>query len=849
MPRPKLSTLDQPPYPTPSTSPTSPRSTPPFLKGPNAPPSPPTTKPRLGQSILGQLLAPHKGRDHYTLANDAALSLETIRPKEQRRSGLPASWAFGFSRTTTPTTPVPSSSTLNVTPLAISMANRKGRAIDPDQHYQTVLPSAWLEKILAGLSKSRTEVPPHYATLPKDGFPGSSTTSAPRSVMSLFDSKGKSPRLSKDSAKPSSSKLKRFSDLPIPSSPLAKPGTSPTPGALLHPGRPEAPHKMVRRSSVCELALGEEARELFQQNRPKTLSSAVISSTIVKQQKGSVPETKGLTSESATSTSSSSSTSSSTSSSSSTSLDNSGAPTVTESVSGTPPTTTITRGRFTIESSSPTPMASPMARTRTLSTASTSALPMAPVTSFSSSYLAPPTLTPGGTRPILDQPTISLSPASPLSFSLPSPSMNSVRPSSASRSFSVPSGSPPPSNGSTSSSSSSSCSNPISIPRATRSNHQRTHSNSSVQSSGSTSSSSRRSQVIIPPANTASFQFASFSSMASSSSGTGNGNVPPSSRPAAVKRANSSNNNNFRNLSIHVLGKDDDEEDAEVPPGPESDSSQVFHLESSVHPLDHPMMLSSRANTSPNLMHHHHHQTMHRVHPHSHVHVDSPSDSTGSSASMTRCGSFCCSSGRSSLNSLSSFGANEMPMSVEYGPACHAGYFRQRSLSTTHLDSSLYNNNNNSGSSPVPVPVPSTSSYHHSQHLQPQRHSSSWSDRPGRRTHGSLSHEPSHLPHHLHQLHNRNSTPSLLSHGHGQLLDSSSPMSKASFGETSDVVMVKKSATGRMFTVERTIPVSPTRCSRFIVVSAEEEAAQAAAAAENGGGSRSHTPLSSTPTH
>lgn len=59
--------------------------------------------------------------------------------------------------------------------------------------------------------------------------------------------------------------------------------------------------------------------------------------------------------------------------------------------------------------------------------------------------------------------------------------------------------------------------------------------------------------------------------------------------------------------------------------------------------------------------------------------------------------------------------------------------------------------------------------------------------------------------------------------------------------------MVKKSATGRMFTVERTIPVSPTGCSRFIVVSAEEEAATAAAA--NGGGSRSHTPVSSTPTH
>ncbi|KAF9310453.1 hypothetical protein BG003_008539 [Podila horticola] len=838
MPRPKLNTLEQPPYPTPSTSPTSPRSTPPSLKGPNAPPSP--TKPRLGHSILGQLLASHKGRDHYTLANDAALSLETIRPKEQRRSGLPASWAFGFSRTTTP---VPSPSTLNtVAPLAINMANRKGRA-DPDQHYQTVLPSAWLEKILAGLSKSRTEVPPHYATLPKDGFPGSSTA-APRSVMSMFDSKGKSPRPSNDTAKPSS-KSKRFSDRLIPS-PLAKPGTlSPTPvGALLHPGRSQAPHKMVRRSSVCELALGEDARELFQQNRPKTLSSAVISSTVVKQQKGRVQEAeKGLTSESTTSTSSSSSSSSSTSTStsSSTSLDNSEPPTVTESVSGTPPTTTVTRGRFTIESSSPTPMTSPVARTRTLSTASTSSCPMAPVTSFSSSYLAPPTLTPGGTRPISDQSTISLSPASPLSFSLPSSSMNSVRPSPTSRSFSVPSGSPPPSNGSTSSSSSSS-SNPISIPRATRSNHQRTHSNSSVQSSGS-ASSSRRSQIIIPPANTASFQFASFSSMASSSSGTGNGNAPPSSRPPVMKRANSTNNNNFRNLSIHVLGKDtDDEEDAEVPPGPESDSSQVFHLESSVHPLDHPMMLSSRANTSPNLLHH---QTMHRVHPQPHVHVDSPNDSTGSS-SMTRCGSFCCSSGRSSLNSLSNFGANEMPTSVEYGPACHAGYFRQRSLSTTHLDSSLYNNN--SGSSPVPVPVPvSASSYHHhhSQHLQPQRHSSSWSDRPGRRTYGSLSHESSHLPHHLHQLHNRNSTPSLLNHGHGQLLDSPGSMSKASFGETSDVVMVKKSATGRMFTVERTIPVSPTRCSRFIVVSAEEEAAQAA---ENGGGSRSHTPLSSAPT-
>ncbi|KAG0037837.1 hypothetical protein BGZ82_001730 [Podila clonocystis] len=635
MPRPKLNSLDQPPYPTPSTSPTSTRSTPPSLKGPYAPPSP-TTKPRLGQSILGHLLASHKGRDHYTLANDAALSLETIRPKEQRRSGLPTNWAFGFSRTTTP---VPSPSTLNtVAPLAISMANRKGRAADPDQHYQTVLPSAWLEKILAGLSKSRTEVPPHYATLPKDGFPRSSTISAPRSVMSLFDNKGKSPRPSKDSAK--SSKSKRFSDHPLPSS-LAKPGTfSPTPvGVLLHPGRPEAPHKIARRSSACELALGEDARELFQQNRPKTLSSAVISSTIVKQQKGSVPEIeKGLTSDSTTSTSSSSSSSSSTSTStsSSTSLDNSEAPNVTESVSGTPPTTTVTRGRFTIESSTSTPMASPMARTRTLSTASTASCPMAPVTSFSSSHLAPPTFTLGGTRPVSDQPTISLSPASPLSFSLPSSSINYVRPSSTSRSFSVPSCSPPPSNGSTSSSSSSS-SNPISIPRATRSNHQRTHSNSSVQSSGSTSSSSRRSQVIIPPANTASFQFASFSSMVSSSSGPGNGNVPPP-RPSAVKRANSYNNNNFRNLSIHVLGKDTEDEEAEVPPGPESESSQVFHLESSVHPLDHPMMLSSRANTSPNL----HHQTMHRVHPQPHVHVDSPNASTGSS-SMPRCGSFCCS--------------------------------------------------------------------------------------------------------------------------------------------------------------------------------------------------------------
>ncbi|KAF8949095.1 hypothetical protein BGZ52_006140, partial [Haplosporangium bisporale] len=262
MPRPKLTTLDQPTYPTPSTSPASPRSTPST-----------TSKPRLGQSILGQLLASHKGRDHYTLANDATLSLETIRPKEQRRSALPAGWAFGFSRTTT----IPSSSTLNtVAPAlsAISMANRKGK--DPD-HYQTVLPSAWLEKILAGLSKSRAEVPPHYATLPKDAFPTS--TSSPRSVLSLFDNKGKSPRPSKDTTTKPSPKSKRWSDRPTPS--FAKPGTLSSPvEALLKPGRPEPPHKMVRRSSACELALGEDARELFQQNRPKTLSSAVISSTI-----------------------------------------------------------------------------------------------------------------------------------------------------------------------------------------------------------------------------------------------------------------------------------------------------------------------------------------------------------------------------------------------------------------------------------------------------------------------------------------------------------------------------------------------------------------------------------------
>ena len=178
-----------------------------------------------------------------------------------------------------------------------------------------------------------------------------------------------------------------------------------------------------------------------------------------------------------------------------------------------------------------------------------------------------------------------------------------------------------------------------------------------------------------------------------------------------------------------------------------------------------------------------------------------------------------------------------MPAGVEYGPACHAGYFRQRSLSTTHLDTSLYNNNtknnNSGGSNAVPVPIP-MSSHLHSQHLQP-RHSSSWSERPGRRTHGSLSHDaPNHM-HHLH-LHNRSSTPTL---GHGPESNSL----RGSFGETSDVVMVKKSATGRMFTVERTIPVSPTRCSRFIVVSAEEEAATAAA---NGSGSRSHTPVLST---
>ncbi|KAG0333178.1 hypothetical protein BG004_000950 [Podila humilis] len=338
MPRTKATsaTITDQSYPTPSTSPSpSPRSTPlPSLKpgsstnGTNSPAlnlavpvaaaaalKPPRLQ--LGQSILGQLLASHKpGRDHNTLSNDASLSLETIRPKEQRRSGLPASWtAFGFSRT--PTTPLPSSSVLNAavspgmppgTPAALFGSGLGAGNMEPDQHYQTVLPSAWLEKIRAGLSiKSRagTEVPPHYVTLPKDiGHPFAeaslSLSSAPRSVFSLFDGKTKgfsrsSQKDSTMSTPPSSrptSKSKRWSDrsgvtAASPLSPFATTSmqtATPSPGTaaghLLHPETPTTAPRLTRRSSACELALGDDARELFQKNRPKTLSSAVITEEI-----------------------------------------------------------------------------------------------------------------------------------------------------------------------------------------------------------------------------------------------------------------------------------------------------------------------------------------------------------------------------------------------------------------------------------------------------------------------------------------------------------------------------------------------------------------------------------------
>ncbi|KAF9357228.1 hypothetical protein BGX26_004029 [Mortierella sp. AD094] len=711
---------------------------------------------RIGQSILGQLLAAHKpGRDHHKLAHDATLSLETIRPKEQqRRSILPSSWTvFQKSISMQGLSMAPSHSAMQhsgtkMVPGSTSGSNHSVME-NLDQNEQPMLPSVWLESVLSQLSRSETNTLSHYATLPRVDL----HERRQPALQPMFADLDRQSKDKKKSEKTNASRLRSA----ISSSALSSKSKS---AATLN----VKPQTLTRRGSACELALGGDARELFQQNRPKTLSSAMISSSIV-------PVKESLRNARQQS------------------LDSSVAMKAPAQSSNTPElapessaqlgTTTTTRGRFIIESSSPL---TPNPRTRTLScAAATSSIPLL------TGHLSVPTEKPSTMPP--EKPAYSKPPSPTRSFSLPPPSpvsSNRIPPRSA-HVFMPPSPSLSPSRFTVNDSSSngqcsSSTSNPILIPRASKPNHHRTQSNSSTQSSAS-ASSSRRSQVIIPPpVSTASLQFASFASIAP------NANVPPTSpntrRPAL---SNNINNNNFRNLSIKIVDGAD-----KCDTGLDSHDSQVFHLDTpTIHPLDEDVPVT-RENYGARSEMHIAHQTMNRVHPHQ----GSIDNSGDCSAPLTAC-STSCSSVSSMSSSLGNYGSGSRIVG-QYGSdqSYHgydrsppgAGYFRQRSLSAANFDSHH---------------VSQRSPSHGSLHVQQQE--GMWSERSTRRSHGSVSsseHCSNGIP--IKGMSESRSGPSISASSYG--------------GEVSDIV-IKKSATGRMFTVERTIPASPTKSSRFTVVS------------------------------
>ncbi|KAF9951454.1 hypothetical protein BGZ72_007035 [Mortierella alpina] len=744
---------------------------------------------RIGQSILGQLLAAHApGRNHHTLSSDAALSHETIRPQEQqRRSILPLSWTVGLSAKASSAAAglqglflaqpaAPPAAPLSPGKGAAAGSPRATEMTEQSDPSHPLLPSAWLESIISGLSRSDLNTPPHYATLPRVQWEDEQQKDRPRQARFLFAGLGLGQKHKQ--RQQDEDKKKRLAK--------GKPGGTgsaapTTPVAALHPTSKDSlttpsPRALARRGSACEMALGSDAREIFLQNRPKTLSSAVISSSIV-------PAKESLRSVRQRSLDSCSSKSVPRLP---TKLPKSSTASCPPSTSSAAATTTTTRGRFTIESSAPLPMP---ARTRTLSYTSSSIPPSlppqhTPARSSATRKELPPAIS-------IERPSISLSPSSPHSAhsrssasrspTVSMPPSPSLSPSpSASKRPGVDQDHPAWGAGDHSSSHNST---PISIPRgAGKPNHQRTHSNSSIQSS--TSTSSRRSQVIIPPPPyVASLQFASFSSIASSNNGTG---MPPSSangsaaaassssssqhsqqqRARSPERPTSSNNNNIRNLSIQIVGSTGDKNDSGQL---DSRDSQVFHMEPSVHPLDST------------------HQTMNRVHPQQES-IESPAEGGLH--------------GRDRMSSSS------------------AGYFRQRSLSATNLGSRPPPPRSMSAHSPV-GPFLESHQFQPSQARQapPMQHRGSWAERPTRRSHGSVTSSGV-------QIHGRRidgerggSSSSMLSSSYG----SSSSSSSSSHAEVSDVVMIKKSATGRMFTVERAIPVSPTKCSRFTLVSSTDE--------------------------
>ncbi|KAG0024671.1 hypothetical protein BGZ80_010828 [Entomortierella chlamydospora] len=705
---------------------------------------------RIGQSILGQLLAAHKpGRDHHKLAHDATLSLETIRPKEQqRRSILPSSWSV-FQKSTSiqglsmaPSHSVMQHSGTKMVPGSTSGSNRNVME-NLDQNEQPMLPSVWLESVLSQLSRSESNTLSHYATLPRVD----SHERRQPALQPMFNDLDQQPKDKKKNDKTNATRLRSA----LSHSALSSKSKS---AAKLN----VKPQTLTRRGSACELALGEDARELFQQNRPKTLSSAIITSSIVpvKDARDVMDSPKNSRQRS---------------------LDSSVAMKVptqspnTPELAPEPPaqsgTTTTTRGRFIIESSSSS--STPNPRTRTLScAAAASSIPML------TGHLSVPTEKPPTMSP--EKSFLSKPPSPTRSFSLPPPTLESVNripppsPSLSPSRFTVH-------DSSLNGQGSSSTSNPILIPRPTKPNHQRTQSNSSTQSSAS-ASSSRRSQVIIPPpVCTSSLQFASFASIAP--------NVSPTSRRAIQNNNNKNNKNNFRNLSIQIVDSPD-----KCDAGLDSHDSQVFHLDTpAIHPLDEDASArreSYGARSEMQIAH----QTMNRVHPHQGL-----TDNSGDCAPPLTACSTSCSSVSSMSSSLGNYG-NGSRIVGQYGSdqsyhGCDRnppgiGYLRQRSLSAANFDSHH---------------VPQRSPSHGN--LQVQQQEGTWSERPTRRSHGSVSSSE----------HCSNGMPIK-----GMSENKSGPSVSSSYGGGVSDIVIKKSATGRMFTVERTIPASPTKSSRFTLV-------------------------------
>ncbi|KAG9073364.1 hypothetical protein KI688_001159 [Linnemannia hyalina] len=797
---------------------------------------------RIGQSILGQLLAAHSpGGRNNSGGGGSEMSSETHRPKEQqRRSVFPASWGLNFSSSSSksramqqggPSLPSRHSSTAAAPSTAAAAPKGVTGGVvplggpllpshlvenpEPMDRLQPVLPSVWLESILSGLSRADLNTPPHYATLPRVNWQDEQQQQPP-----IFPGLG--PRLKKEDRPSSSNRTRLPSSAAVAEGAAAGTRLPPHPDpstSTLHPRSQQTLHK---KSSVCELALGDDARELFQQNRPKTLSSAVIQSQIVplKESLRNNMRQRSLDS-SATLAPSSGAANKPVMESSPNHRVSSGSvitvDTPSSSAQATPATVKTTRGRFTIESQSALP--SP-ARTRTLSCASATALNYEESSSYSSSYsssLTPSsTLSSGGLQDRGMSPrrmdrtaSYPVTPSSPkLSHSFPS-----------SRSLHSPLFPPSPrlsplsadytnSNGD-SSNSTNTTSSPISIPsRASspvssptgRSSHQRSQSNTS------STSSSRFSKVIIPPpASAASLQFASFSSVGSPprpSVPSASPTVEPSTWAASStgdslvteKRPNNSGgSNNIRNLSIQIVDADRTSRNSSRA------SRRTLEYErepTPVHPLDED--LAASASTTPattgsavarenGLIRTH--QTMNRVHPAlDQDFVDSPGCSESSSSLDSRVG------GIGTFMGLPDRRASDNAHQQQYESGgfgyfdrTSPGSFRPRSLSATNLDSVGTNN----GSTP-------------SLHQQ-----LSWADRT------AMQREES---------------------SHSRSFDTGTPPASASSssvsphihggGELSDVVMVKKSAKGRMFTVERQStlpPASPTKSSRFIVVSSTED--------------------------